>query len=88
VGTWILISSAAAIVAIVGCATIWRFDRLRAQEISRDRSRFEPRLPPAPSASGNRTLRPGAGATLGAEAGGLGKPRDAAWVRAHPDDAS
>jgi hypothetical protein len=87
-GTWILISSAATIVAIVGCATIWRFDRSRAQEISRDRTRFEPRLPAAPTASGTHTLRPGAEVTLGAESGGLDVPQSAAWVRAHRDDAS
>lgn len=42
-GTWILLSSVAMVVAIVGCATIWRFDRLRAEAISHDRTRFETR---------------------------------------------
>ncbi len=41
-GTLIVISSMAIIVAIVGCATIWRFDRLRAEEIAQDRERIEP----------------------------------------------
>ena len=41
--TWILISSVAVIVAIVGCATIWRYDRLRAEQISQDSTRSTPR---------------------------------------------
>lgn len=44
-GTWILLSSVAMVVAIIGCATIWRFDRVRAEEISHNRARFEPRQP-------------------------------------------
>jgi hypothetical protein len=41
-GIWILFCSVAIVVAIVGCATIWRFDRRRADEISHDRTRFDP----------------------------------------------
>ena len=37
--TVILISVAAIIVAIVGCATIWRLDQRRADEIATDPSR-------------------------------------------------
>ena len=44
-GVWIFLSSVAMVVAIVGCATIWRFDRLRADEISHNRARLEPRQP-------------------------------------------
>ncbi|HEX6248470.1 MAG TPA: hypothetical protein VFZ64_11415 [Nocardioidaceae bacterium] len=44
-GIWILFSSVAMVTAIIGCATIWRFDRLRADEISHDKARFEPRQP-------------------------------------------
>jgi hypothetical protein len=40
-GIWILFSSVAMVVAIVGCASIWRFDRLRAEAISHDKSRYE-----------------------------------------------
>jgi hypothetical protein len=36
---WILFSSVSMIVAIVGCATIWRYDRQRADAISRDTTR-------------------------------------------------
>lgn len=42
-GVWILFSSVAMVAAIIGCATIWRFDRLRAEAIAHDRARFEPR---------------------------------------------
>lgn len=40
---WILFSSVAMVVAIVGCASIWRFDRLRAEAISHDTARLESR---------------------------------------------
>lgn len=40
-GIWILLSSVALVVAIVGCASIWRFDRLRAEAISHDKARSE-----------------------------------------------
>ena len=42
-GTVILISTVAIIVAIVGCATIWRLDASRAEEIDH--------TPPAPDAA-------------------------------------
>lgn len=40
-GIWLLFSSVAMVVVIVGCATIWRFDRLRADAISHDKARYE-----------------------------------------------
>lgn len=44
-GIWILFSSVAMVVAIVGCASIRRFDRPRAEAISHDKSRYESRQP-------------------------------------------
>lgn len=47
----ILISTAAILVAIVGCAVIWRLDALRADEIEQ--------TPPAPAAERQRQLQAG-----------------------------
>jgi hypothetical protein len=49
----ILISTAAILVAIVGCAVIWRMDALRAEEI-----RHTPPAPPRPQLGGTNDSLP------------------------------
>jgi hypothetical protein len=44
-GTVIVISVAAVLVAIVGCAVIWGYDLARSREIEQDRQRLESREP-------------------------------------------
>ncbi|MFC0223042.1 hypothetical protein [Nocardioides zeicaulis] len=51
-GSMIFISTMAIIVAIVGCAVIWRMDALRADEIER------PAAPPAPRPALDRGASP------------------------------
>lgn len=44
-GTVILISTVAIIVAIVGCAVIWRMDAARAEEVDHPTPQARPRQP-------------------------------------------
>ena len=57
-GTVILISTVAIIVAIVGCATIWRLDASRAEEIDHTPAAQEPapRAVSAPAPTHRRAL--------------------------------
>jgi hypothetical protein len=57
-GSVILISTVAIIVAIVGCAVIWRLDAARAEEIEHTRPAPVPRPSPgiAPSPQTPRSL--------------------------------
>lgn len=58
-GSVILISTVAMIVAIVGCAVIWRFDAARAEEIEH----MQPATAPRPELG--RAIPPAAPRSLG-----------------------
>lgn len=45
---YILLSTAAILTAVVGCALIWGYDVARAREIARDEARRPPKPEPSP----------------------------------------
>lgn len=63
--TMILISSAAVLVALVGCVVIWGYDAFRAEEISHESDRLGRDARQAPAVTQARTTRsiPGASST-------------------------